>query len=60
MNLLHFLLSALTIFVGVWKLFHQGFQGIGASWHYFDDGFYPDLRDKLLNYKEHQLSLIHI
>ena len=54
MNLLHFLLSALTIFVGVWKLFHQGFQGIGASWHYFGDGFYPDLRDKLLNYKEHQ------
>ena len=28
MNLPHFLLSALTIFIGVWGLFHQGFKGV--------------------------------
>ena len=28
MNLLHLLLSALTISVGVWGLFHQGFKGV--------------------------------
>lgn len=28
MNLLHFLLSAVTIFVGLWGLFHDGFKGV--------------------------------
>ena len=54
MNLLHFLLSALTIFVGVWELFHQRFQRVGASGHYFDDELHPDLKDERPNYKELQ------
>ena len=54
MNLLHFLLSALNIFVGVWELLHQGFRGVGASGHYFDDELHPDLKDERPNYKELQ------
>ena len=52
MNLLRVLLSALTIFVGVWELFHQGFQEVGASGHYFDDELHSDLKYKLLSYRE--------
>ena len=54
MNLLHSILSALIVFVGVWELLHQGFQGVGASGHYFDDELHPDPKGKLLNYKELQ------
>ena len=49
MNLLHFLLPALTMFVGGWDLFHHGFKGGGASGNYFDDELHPGLKDELLN-----------